>query len=177
MGFSKKVKFFAIFYTLFFALPTYALEGRGEKIYNRMLNEFVIEVNQKHGLRYMGGGGSMKGKIKETSLYFSYDRPFSIDEIREVYKGVSSDWLEWINTNDELTEYLEVAPFGMMNIDITLMHKSFVEGTLDPSKIAVVGRVDDNIYFKIFDFSVDELKNVSVESYSELMSQGSSRSE
>ncbi|SCA62457.1 hypothetical protein SCG7109_AA_00470 [Chlamydiales bacterium SCGC AG-110-M15] len=174
MGFSKTVKFFAIFYTLFFALPTYALEGRGEKIYNRMLNEFVIEVNQKHGLKYMGGGGAMKNEIKKTSFLFSYEGPMSLDEARSIFVEISQDWLEWINENEDLREYLLVYPFEPENIDIGLMHRNFSEANLDVDCIAGVSVLEDKVHFRIFDPEIKRLKNISIESYSELMSQDSS---
>ncbi|SCA62459.1 hypothetical protein SCG7109_AA_00480 [Chlamydiales bacterium SCGC AG-110-M15] len=162
---------------IFFFAPAYALEGRGEKIYNRMLNEFVIEVNQKHGLKYMGGGGAMKNEIKKTSFLFSYEGPMSLDEARSIFVEISQDWLEWINENEDLREYLLVYPFEPENIDIGLMHRNFSEANLDVDCIAAVSVLKEKVYFSVYDLDDENLKDISIESYSELMSQGSSRSE
>ncbi|SCA62455.1 hypothetical protein SCG7109_AA_00460 [Chlamydiales bacterium SCGC AG-110-M15] len=152
-------------------------QDRDMDIYNKCLHEFAIETNQNYGLKYLGGGGRMCNKIEQTSLLFSFHNDLSLDEARSIFVAISREWLEWINENEDLREYLAVYPFERNNIEIALVHNNFTDAGVNPACIVTVGVVNDRVFFNRYDIESQETVQVSVESYSELMSQGSSRSE
>ncbi len=113
-----------------------------DQIMGGIIDKTVREIKQKYSLFPIGVG--MSGGFRGVGISFRIYRPVDKDEARVIIFDCAQKLLENINSSKEIQPYLEVKPFSLKNVGITLYssdeeHHHFAHPNLVVAEICATG--------------------------------------
>lgn len=124
-------------------------ERRDIQMVNEIVDKYSLELKRERGLYLIGRGGRMMDDIQQVYVeYTSVDAP-SVDEVRKLYVEIAEEYLQRINSNEELRPYLHVYPFTIENLALTLSFEDVAYRIRKDGYVAYAYIPKDNlIYYK-----------------------------
>ncbi|WP_154017656.1 hypothetical protein [Criblamydia sequanensis] len=86
----------------------------------RIEKNFEDKILKKYHLRCIGSGGYLMYNVKSLELAFQHKGVLNKNDLRKLLIELTSQYLEDINSNEEIRPYLENYPFTPKNVDITI---------------------------------------------------------
>lgn len=104
-----------------------------DRIVDHMILEFAETVAAK-GLRPAGIGGGLNhetGKHKEFGISFvTQEKVTDISRARELFVETSDAFIAFINSREDIREYLDVFPVTILNIDMAIIFSNAQPGDI-----------------------------------------------
>jgi hypothetical protein len=86
---------------------------------NEVISEHAKKV-QHSGLRLIGSGGSYPDKIKGFTLHFEINSVVSKDEAKKLIISSAEKFLNEVNKDDKIKNFLEVVPVTFEQLDYAI---------------------------------------------------------
>ncbi len=106
-------------------------------IANQIGSEVASHVSKKYGLYLYGAGGSAIHNLRYISQDFMGAIPTEINELRELFIKVATEYNKAFNANREISPYYNTQPFDFRMLELVLQNGNWPEMN-DPSKIVYV---------------------------------------
>lgn len=107
------------------------------------VREAVIQkLKQENNLIPIGFGSRMMQQIEMLSLSFQYDQPITIDQGRALLQSSLQTYLDAIQANPTIQQYLATLPFSPKNIQIRI----YIQDP-DPSHLQYISAIDGILEF------------------------------
>lgn len=98
--------------------------SKARKAAFKVVDEVVAKYEEKYGLSFSGVSESApSGKYSEIGISFNTKQVFEKDKGREIVLEIATDFLDKINQDPSLKDYLDVYPFDFSNITINIFIK------------------------------------------------------
>lgn len=120
-----------------------------EKIADKITSLVAQKIEAETGMRLMGTGGGMMGKVRMMSMSFQYFGDVSFEQARELLVYCVNEYLLAINTNEEIKPFLVHYPFTPEDIQIEIYIRK--QSGQDPSvgSLSLIGAV-----YGVLDYNV-----------------------
>ncbi|GAB4188858.1 MAG: hypothetical protein Tsb0015_09220 [Simkaniaceae bacterium] len=116
--------------------------GKGTRLKNQLLARFAKKMQAEEIYACGGGGRVDHGIIREIDIVFDIKGSFNLEEARKLIVKISTLFLEEINQDEAIREYLICHPFTSKSILVAILAKR----PLDESKDYVISlRLRDGI--------------------------------
>ncbi len=150
-------------------------ERKDITISDRIVSEYLQEMEKKYDLHCIGNGGGFLDKVNEVIIYFTTTGPKNIEKVRELLVLMTEDLLRRYNENEEIRPFLKNYPFTSKNLSmgITLKNQEGREITNPGNSVELLwGAFQNNgiISFVIENEAHPYLQNVFEETYEEAFS-------
>ena len=109
-----------------------------EKIVNRVLNIGASNLKKKYGLIPIGSGGQMMYEVKKLRLVFNYPNPLTENQAKVLVINATEEFLQVINNEEPLRQYLANYPFGPKNVEIKIFLQDSRGKSVQPEKFLVI---------------------------------------
>jgi len=90
------------------------------KLSDRILAQYVKELQRDEKLHLYGHGGSMMNDVKVVEIYLLGNQKLSVDEARELFVKISEELIARYNNSEKIRPFLHNYPFTINNIDVQL---------------------------------------------------------
>ena len=88
---------------------------------NRLFSTIGRDLSKKYALKYTGNGVSMfEGPVKKLSIEFELHKRLAKSEARYLLFQLANDFLNAINNDNSLQQFLVNKPFNIKNIQIVI---------------------------------------------------------
>ncbi len=123
--------------------------SNAELLFNKLTLEFDRKMQSAYDCSIVGmGGGGDEDGMRLLSIHFSCSRKMTLNETRQMFICSIKDFLNAINSSEEVRPFLKTYPFTIKNLKImiTFLDKNYKK----PQKpfIASVHHNDNVIFFE-----------------------------
>ena len=141
--------------------------SRDEKIVNQITAKTAAKIEKEKDLYLFGTGGSMMDDIKSLHMAFQCFRELDIDEARDLLVYCVEEFLNAINTNEEVRPYLHNYPFTAKNISIEIYISKPDRTNIPRGSICIAESSAGKVVFYIRSKENNRLKIIRQETYEE----------
>ena len=127
----------------------YVHDYKKEIITDKILNDVAAELRKRYSLYLLGTGGSMMDEIKLLSLTFETLKKHNLEEARKLYVISFKVFLEKINQNKKIRNYLLNHPFNSKNIDLVIFFVDEKGDFYSPPYISVIRNKGNILVYEI----------------------------
>lgn len=145
---------------------------KSEKVVNDLLYQIECNFKKKYRIKTIATNVSMPGGVVQLlGLDFQIYGPLSKEEIRKILINMAQDFILYINSCEKIKPYLKKFPFGIENIDITLLFIDSNGFDLDYPYISIAEISHGKIVYKslIKINNIPSIKSKFEESYEEAL--------
>lgn len=135
-----------------------------EKESNKIVSQFLKEMQAKEKIYCSGLGGGSRGEINTISIYWDSSKKVKKNEARRMIIFVTEELLKRFNSNKTIRPYLHNYPFGIENVDL---HIGFNKDYKDPEQVEYVSLGKNKIYY--YNFEEEMLCDPQGESFEEAL--------
>ncbi|CCB90056.1 hypothetical protein [Simkania negevensis] len=131
-----------------------------EIIANKLIAQVAKDLSKRYKIRAVGFGGAIHEQVEELSLSFECCRTMSIDEYRDLLVHCAEDFLDQVNSNEEIRPYLQNYPFSSKNIDLTIYVHSENKKRFDVGQLSCLAIQKEKIvyYYRDSEYTIELLK-------------------
>jgi hypothetical protein len=124
--------------------------SKGDRISNQLIARFGKQMEEKYGFHPCAfGGGATEEGIWLFSIHFDYyHEPMLIDQARRLIVSCAEEFLELINSSEEIRPYLKNYPSTAKNIEIAIFFKSVERKKIYDPYMAVVSTNEGTITYR-----------------------------
>lgn len=90
------------------------------KYVDEIINEFVVEMAEKHNIHCCGSGGSMSEGVAEIEVIFISNSEPNIENARKIEISAIQDLLHRINVHEKIRPFLREYPFNADRVSISI---------------------------------------------------------
>lgn len=137
--------------------------------YEKMADKITMKTAQKlekeRNLVLIGIGGGMMRNIRMMAMSFVYKHEISVGEGRSLLIAALEEYINAVNSNEEIRPYLVNYPFDPKNIEIRIFIHNPDNSPVAEGKISVISAIKG-----ILEYDADEgngYKNIHRETYEE----------
>lgn len=112
-----------------------------EKIADKITSLTAQKIESETGLRLMGTGGGMMGKVRMMAMSFQYSGDITLQQARELLIYCLNEYLLAINSNEEIRPYLIYHPLNPEDIQIEIYIRSQSQEEQSIGALSLVGAV------------------------------------
>ncbi|MGA8164443.1 MAG: hypothetical protein WB791_05370 [Waddliaceae bacterium] len=87
----------------------------------QIMNEFAGDMEKQHSLFCYGSGGGFLKQVNVISLSFATIGPKSLEELRLMMVTITEDFLQRINNDEQIREYLVHYPFQPSDLKFRIL--------------------------------------------------------
>jgi hypothetical protein len=138
-------------------------KSKKERIVDEIIHNSFIKISKKTELVPCGTGAQMMDEIKMLGLYFDCKKQINIDEARKLLIDAADEFLNEINSNEEVRPYLSKYPFEIKNVEICI----YTPPNQKLAELAVVSVSNGFLIYKIDDIFTGKFEVVVKETYEE----------
>ncbi len=100
-----------------------------------IVNSFVAEIEDKHGLKCVGSGGAMPCDVEKIEVLFNSKNKVNIEQARFIEIDCIEKLLGRINSHEKIRPFLREYPFKADRVNISLSfsdenNRSFLDGSI-----------------------------------------------
>lgn len=118
----------------------------------KVIDEVVEKYENKYGLSFSGVSESApSGKYSEIGISFSLNKILEKDEGRKIVLEIATDFLDRINQDSKLKNYLEVYPFDFSNITINIFLKPVDGQEIYYPNFRIFSCYNNHVYFGFYE--------------------------
>ncbi|CDZ81074.1 hypothetical protein BN1013_01602 [Candidatus Rubidus massiliensis] len=136
------------------------------KAFENVLYQSAKLLEKKHNVSAMGsGGGIPEGVVKEFMLSFEVKGILTKEECRKLLIAMGTDFLNFVNSNQEVRPYLYKYPFEPKDICITLFFRDQNDNFVDYPYISVASYRYGDLTYKTqkYDREKDRIQTITEE--------------
>lgn len=152
----------------FFSSPLRS-EDPSEKILNKIIQEYIDEMDEKYGLTCSGSGGTTHDKIESIHLSLIAFRRASLEEARQIHVGASERLIEMINNNRDIRPFLNNHPYSKENCSVSISYRRPQETHFSDGSVAVSIYGKGKIFYESREIFTPGLVSLYEESYEEAL--------
>lgn len=119
-----------------------------EKLAIRTESKAAKLICKKYGMECYGNGGQKNEKLEASFLYFKKKKKVNKEEARELLVNVAVDFLDVINSNEEIRPHLVTYPYGIKNIEVTIIFYSEDGHDVYDPLITAASTSNGRVFFK-----------------------------
>ncbi|CDZ80229.1 hypothetical protein BN1013_00736 [Candidatus Rubidus massiliensis] len=99
--------------------------SEAEKTFDQVLSQGINLIQKKYNLEILGSGGGMPdGFIHNFNISFKHYGVLPIEKARGLLVNVTTDFLQVVNSNPKIRNYLYTFPFKGEDISLMILIKS-----------------------------------------------------
>ena len=122
-----------------------------QSLVNEVRNKTFAQLKEEKELYPYGIGSEMMYQIKMLALGFRYYKEVNIAQARELLIRAGTVFLDTINSNEQIRQFLHNYPFKPENIEISIYLQKPDGSNPDPDKLTVI-----TITNGVLDYMIDE---------------------
>lgn len=147
---------------------------KDELLANQISLQTTDILEKRYGLRFCGAGGSYdfnKKKTKTLKLCFQLFRVIDKNACRKMIVDCIEEFVDAINKNDEIKQYLSDTPFTVNNVEIVVYIYNSNHGNVYDPDICIVDSTEGVIRFYTKDPEGKQkpYKSITEESFAEAL--------
>lgn len=123
--------------------------SKQEILTNQLSAKVAKELSERYKIDPIGFGNTIDEEIKGLSLSFNCYRKMSLDDYRELIVKCTEDYLNQINSNQEIKPYLNPQLFSANQIDLAIYAFSENQKQLDIGQLSCIHLIKGTIYYSI----------------------------
>lgn len=138
-----------------------------EKMADKITAKTAKKLEKERELILIGTGGGMMHNIRMMAMSFVYKHEIDVDEGRTLLIAALGEYIEAVNTNEEIRPYLANYPFDPKNIEIRIFIHNPDNSNVEEGKISVISAING-----ILKYDADEgygYKRIHRETYEEAL--------
>jgi len=118
------------------------------KYLSHIEKSFIINAKNQYNLDCSATGGKMPYDIEEVGISFSIQRQLNLDEARFLEISLIEDFLNRINSNEEIRPFLREYPFTSKRVNISIACIDS-QGKFYRTPLTYISNINGKIYYKI----------------------------
>jgi hypothetical protein len=124
--------------------------SKGDRISNQLIAKFGKQMEEKYGFHPCAfGGGATEEGIWLFSIHFRYyHEPMLMDEARRLIVSCAEEFVELINSSEEVRPYLKNYPSTPKNIEIHIFCNDVDKGNINDPYIFIVSINEGRITYR-----------------------------
>jgi hypothetical protein len=121
------------------------------RIASEIRSQTARKLEAEMGLIPFGFGGQMMGQIERLCLTFQYRHPVNIENARRILVQAGSKFMNEINSNEKVRQYLSNYPFEPKNIEIKIVLKKTNGSKVEKGELALIALRDGMLQYNFND--------------------------
>ena len=138
-----------------------------EKMADRITAKTAKKIEKETGLRLCGTGGGMMNHIRMMAMSFDCSHEIDIEQARELVLHCANEYLNAINSNEEIRPHLVQYPFMPKNVQIDIFIHPSDQREIPTGSLVVVSTSYGMISYMVRGTGSERLKDVHEETYEE----------
>ncbi len=134
---------------------------------NEVTNKTIIKLKAENALRACGVGSGMMDQIRMLAISFYYYNEVDINEARNLVVTACLEYLNAINSNKEIRQYLQNYPFEPKNIRIAIYITKPDGSDPDSGNLSIVTLSDGVLYYSVDRPGTMQLNTIFKETFEE----------
>ena len=111
-----------------------------QKLVNKLRKKVSVDLQRKYGLIPFGTGGQMMNKVEKLMLIFNFPTPLTENQARVLAVNAAEDFIQAINEEETLRQYLSNYPFGPKNVPETKKYRIVFKETFEEAKYKIASQ-------------------------------------
>ncbi|HRD55808.1 MAG TPA: hypothetical protein PLC42_05360 [Parachlamydiaceae bacterium] len=147
------MKFLSSLILIIYLAPSmlFSMSFHQEPLYCKLAAELRAQsakkLEKKHQMSFCGTAGGMMDNINLLGFSFLINRPMTKNEVRMLAVSSTQDFLNDINQDEKVRQYLKIYPFDIEHIEITFLFRTHDQGTVYHPNLAVVSVYNGKIKY------------------------------